>query len=250
MPNLATPSGGGHYVKPNPWQDLAIAALSSVVQNGVKNELSPDYTEQAQNEGLAVDPEAKKAGFIQKFLQGPTTDQSQLSQLRGQRAQMGLEGARQQGETKRQQSSQDFTSGENTKSRGQQELLQGRQLSSEEARTKAELAARSSEGSARDTAAMERAQAEITAQEQMLGRKLSAEERNTVLRAAIDNVGNMVTKQNPMAPMINQTLQAKGMAPLPTTDQQIQMFFDALQKRGFNITPPASAIPPVPLIQQ
>ena len=251
MPNMSTPSGGGHYVKPDPWKDLALAALSSVVQSGIKNEFSPDYTEQAQAEGLAVDPEAKKAGFIQKFLQGPTTSESQLGQLRGQSSQQQLEGTRQYGESSRQRSGQKFTGGENEKNRGQQEKLQGRELSSAEARTQAEIASRREGQTASDTAAMDRLNLEIAARERELGRKLTADEKNTVTRAFIDNVGNIVTKgNNPMAPMINETLTSKGMAPLPTTDQQIQQLADQLKKLGFSVVPTQSQVPPIPMIQQ
>lgn len=260
MPNMSTPSGGGHYVKPNPWQDLALSVLSSVAQQGVKNELSPDYTEQAQREGLQVDPNAAKATFIQRFLQGPTTSQDQLGQLRQQSNQQQLEGTRQVGETKRSKDTQAFTAGENTKNRAttvsegdknraHATLMQGTELNAANTRQGAGFLHDEGMANINNASAFERLNAEITAQERQLGRKLTAEEQNVVTRGFIDNVGNIVTKQNPMAPLLNDTLHKQGLPSMPTTDEQINAYAAALKKMGFNIIPPQSTVPPIPMIQ-
>lgn len=250
MPNISTPSGGGHYVKPNPWLDLVTAALGQVVQSGVKNEFSTDYTDQAQKEGLAVDPEAKKAGFIQKFLGGPTTSEAQLGQLRSQQSSQQLEGTRQVGETARTKATLGTTKEEGKATRETQQVLQNRQLSSQEAQGGAQRANEQLINANTEAGAMQRLQAEISSQERQLGRKLTAEEQQTVTRGFLDNVGQIVSKQNPMAPMINESMKSKGLPSLPTTDEQVSAYADALKKLGFNVIPPQSSIPPVPMIRQ
>lgn len=87
MPNMNAPSGGGtRVVGPSAWEQLAMQVAAGVLTQGVGNAMSKDYTQQAQAEGLAVDPKAEQATFLKKLLQGPTTDQKQLSQLRGEKA--------------------------------------------------------------------------------------------------------------------------------------------------------------------
>jgi hypothetical protein len=59
-----------------------------MLAKGVDNATSKDYTGQAQNEGLAVDPKAQQATFLKKLLEGTTTDQKQLGQLRNEKSSM------------------------------------------------------------------------------------------------------------------------------------------------------------------
>lgn len=134
MPNLSTPSGGGNYQKRNAWQDLAMTILAGVAENGLKNTFAGDNTTTAQTEGLLQDPKAKDAGFLEKFLKGPTTSDAQLAQLRQQKTQSDIYNAGQTGENVRQTAQ--LTSNEAVAKavRDLQEVMQHRQLTSEEAR--------------------------------------------------------------------------------------------------------------------
>lgn len=106
-PNF-NPGGGPTTVKgPNPFEQVAIQALSTIIAQGIGNTFQQDYTKQAQAEGLAVDPEAKQAGFIRKFLGGATTDKTQLGELRGQKRQADMASAAEAAANKRHQSTID-----------------------------------------------------------------------------------------------------------------------------------------------
>lgn len=135
MPNLSTPSGGGNYQKRNAWQDLAMTILAGVAENGLKNTFAGDNTTTAQTEGLLQDPKAKDAGFLEKFLKGPTTSDAQLAQLRQQRSTGDIAAGAQYGETSRTKKQIASTDANSQALRNLQEVMQSRQLTSEEART-------------------------------------------------------------------------------------------------------------------
>lgn len=135
MPNLNTPSSPGVHMKgPNAWEQLATAVAQNLLSQGVQNATSRDYTTQAQQEGLAVDPQAKQASFLQKLLQGPTTGKEQFGQLRQEQSAQNIASTREQGETKRTRESI-AANKENTLAQiGAQKEMQGKQLTSEEKR--------------------------------------------------------------------------------------------------------------------
>lgn len=102
MPNMNAPSGGGtRTVGPNAWEQLAMQVAAGMLTKGVDNAMSKDYTKQAQQEGLAVDPKAEQASFLKKILQGPTTDQKQLGQLRGEKSAADAVKTREAGDDRR-----------------------------------------------------------------------------------------------------------------------------------------------------
>lgn len=242
MPNLGTPGHAGTTVLPqDPWKELAMQVLGQTVSKGLTNEFSPDYTKQAQNEGLAIDPSAQAPGVLQRFFAGPTTSQDQLDKLRGEQGATNRAALSEKGATKRsdlelasraeegrlnrgsaatlQQSAQNFQTGENAASRTNQMALAGQE-----------------QGAAKD-----RLQTELAAQEDMLGRKLTSEETQHVIASFIDQAGKMTAAASSPAMQIMSSMKdpktGQPIMPTPDANAQIDALAKKLQSMGYKIVP-------------
>lgn len=249
MPNINTPSGGGHYTKPNPWRDLAIQAIADAASSGVKNEMSPDYTQQAQAEGLPVDPNAQKASFIQQFLHGPTTSQAQLEQLRGNASTQQVASMQEAAALNRQKNAQGFTADQNSRDRTSRENLQTSaqsanwQLQKDQQDAAAQLAAG---GWANQNQIVDKT---IASEEARQGRALNQQEKDTITRGILDNVGQITQRapeNNPMYGMLKATMPPG--TTMPTSADQVQRYMSLLQSLGIKTPAATSAFPGVPLV--
>lgn len=245
MPNLGAPGRGPTTVIEDPWTQLAQQVLTAAVQQGISNSFEKDYTKQAQNEGLAVDPAAKAAKWYQKPFTGATTDKSQLKELRSEQGQLTRSAMAEQGATgraamsekgqeKRQVSGQQFQGGENQQSRNLQEVLQNRELGFRSAEGGADRTARSADAAMQNTAAMERLDKEIAAQEAQLGRRLSSDEKQVVMREFIDQMGKIT--MNATSPASAIMANQLGM-PAPDASKQIDALAAELAKLGYSVAP-------------
>ena len=258
MPNMGSPGRGPTTVINDPWQELAAQALASVVQQGINNSFQKDHTVTAQNEGLAIDPEAKAAAWYKKPFTGATTDKSQLQQLRGEKQQskraLLAENSASQRHYESMANSKELsaaqiaaTKEEGAAGRTHQRDIQGLSQLFQSTENEAGRTAARAESEAGRTAAMERLDKEIVAQEASIGRKLSAEERMTVTRAFLDNVGRMSIQDKSGANMrvnlLNEANAKTGgpQLPAPTTNSQdIDAYAKELERLGFRVLPPGS----------
>lgn len=256
MANLGSPGRGPTTVIDDPWQQLAVQALGAAITKGIGNSFEKDYTTQAQNEGLAVDPTAKAAAWYKKPFTGATTDESQLQNLRGERAQTARQTAAEAAATSRQQEMLNATREEGKATRAHQidvrrldQMFQGGENAADRAnRTdlqNAELLFRGLEGSASRTnavdinnadnaAAMERLNAQIKAEEASLGRKLTSEEQQMVVKSFIDTAGKM-TLGAPAETARTQLLNPG--APPVDSGAAIDALALKLKSMGYQITP-------------
>lgn len=195
LPNMSTPSMHSRQVVQDPWQQLAIGILSAAAQKGVGNAMSNDYTSQAQNEGLPVDPAATDKPWYSRMLSGPTTGEGQLEALRGNKSRGDISAASDKAAGTRQD--QKITADTTTAiaDRTQRSADSIRDINARNAGQATSDARnhdyRMQEQGAQNSAVMERTMAEIQANEKALGRKLTSEEKQTVLKSVIDNVGKM-----------------------------------------------------------
>ena len=250
MPNLGSPGRGPTTIIQDPWSDLATQALAAVVQQGISNSFQKDYTTQAQNEGLAVDPEAKAAAWYKKPFTGATTDKAQIQQLRGEKAQTkravlseNAAGQRQaeslaaaKGNTEAQIAA---TREEGTKNRAHDvDVAKLRQLF-QSAENTADRTARTASDEAQRTMAYELSDRQIAAQERELGRKLTSQERLQVTDSIIDNISQIYQKDNPaVRGIMDQNNSKMGLPPTQTPDATVDNLIQALEKRGFKLIPP------------
>jgi hypothetical protein len=234
MPNLGSPGRGPTTVIDDPWQQLAMQVLGAVVQKGVGNAFEQDYTKQAQNEGLAIDPTAKAAAWYKKPFTGARTDEEQLAKLRGEkqatnRSNAALATSRQEGKADRAaRASEGKANRENATGIAQMDNLTRGNIAS------AQLTAGAAGDEANRTAAMERLNMTIAAEERALGRKLTSEENQAVIRSFIDQAGK-ITANAPQQTLVQQAINP-GSAPVDP-NAQIDALAQKLQSMGYQIVP-------------
>ena len=234
MPNLGAPGRGPTTVIDDPWQQLAVQALSAALTKGISNSFEQDYTQQAQNEGLPIDPTAKAAAWYKKPFTGARTDEEQLNRLRGEAAATSRTVLSDKAATKRHDESIKATREEGAATRANQ--VDMRKIDQLFASTEGQ-ANRTNQvamNEADNTAAIERLNLQIVAEERALGRKLTSAEQQVVVQSFIDQAGKM-TAAAPAENMKQQLLNP-GSPPIdPNT--QIDALAQKLQSMGYQIVP-------------
>jgi len=234
MPNLSSPGRGPTTVIEDPWRQLAIQVLGSVVQKGISNAFEQDFTTQAQREGLPVDPTAKNNSVLKRIFTGARTDEEQLNRLRGEAAQTTRTKLSESGANKR--SDAQITAGreEGIANRGFQRDENLRRSVDESNRLLATLTNNTAINEADNTARLELVDRQIAAEERALGRKLTGEEQQVVIRSFIDQAGKM-TAAAPAEGLKQQILNPG--APPFDVNTNIDALAQKLQSMGFQLTP-------------
>lgn len=229
MPGMNPPSSGGRYQQRNVWQDLAAQALGAVIAKGIDNSMSRDYTSQAQAEGLPVQGEPEP--WWKKVVMGPRTDEKQLGAMRGESSATtrqvlsdkaaGKRGdAVQKGETER--------TNLNNKGAGE--------------RQSAALTAAATEGGLdrenqrtlqfmRSSAESNMLDKRIAAEEAMLGRKLTTEERVSMMQHVLRNAGSFVQDNAFRKAMLPPDMAAK----VPSVEDQTTQYLQMLARMGYDV---------------
>lgn len=231
MPNMSTPSGGGHYQVDNPWQQLAIQALAQVVSKGVGNAMSPEFTSQAQHEGLPVDPAATDAPWWKKALTGPTTSREDIERLRTNQNTQNIAVQGEKGATKRSEEQIAATKSEGAATRGLQRDLEIKRSVDETNRLMAQLANQSSIAAGSNLTSLQ------GIDKQLAGAQTREEMGN---KTAIDVAGIHETDRAQLLKVIqdligrNATMRASGMN-MPPDDQMIQELIKHAAALGYKV---------------
>lgn len=232
MPNLGSPGRGPTTVIDDPWQQLAMQVLGQVVSKGVNNAFEQDYTKQAQNEGLAIDPTAEATKWYKKPFTGARTDEGQLGKLRGEHEATGRSNATLAQSGKEAKLGRQTQVAEGQANRQNQLDLQGKAQIFQGAEGAATRANQFAINESDNTAAKVRLDQTVAAQERELGRKLTSEENQSVINAFITQAGKMTAaapQEALRAGMLGQ--------PAPDPNAQIDALAQKLQSMGYKIVP-------------